>query len=59
MGISSKLSCQHTHHQIGFVENIHKSIVETSLSLLATTNAPLNLWEDAFDTAIFLLNKLP
>jgi hypothetical protein len=41
MGISYRLSCPHTHHQMGTVERKHKHIVETGLSLLAIASIPL------------------
>jgi hypothetical protein len=58
MGISYRLSCLHTHHQMGTVERKHRHIVETRLSLLATVNIPLNFWDSTFETATYLINRL-
>jgi hypothetical protein len=59
MGISYRLSCPHTHHQMGTVERKHRHIVETGLSLLATASIPLTFWDSAFETATYLINRLP
>jgi hypothetical protein len=59
LGISYRLSCPHTHHQMGSVERKHRHIVETGLSLLATANVPLYLWDEAFNSATYLINRLP
>jgi len=59
MGVSYRLSCPHTHHQMGFVERKHRHIVETGLTLLATSSAPLSFWDSAFETAVYLINRLP
>jgi hypothetical protein len=57
LGVSYRLSCPHTHHQMGFVERKHQHIVETGLTLLATACAPLTLWDSAFETATYLINR--
>jgi IS30 family transposase len=59
MGTSYRLSCPHTHYQMGTVERKHRHIVETGLSLLATANVPLTFWDSAFETATYLINRLP
>jgi hypothetical protein len=59
MEISYRLSFPHTHHQMGTVERKHRHIVETGLSLLATASIPLNFWDSAFETATYLINRLP
>lgn len=59
MGISYRLSCPHTHHQMGSVERKHRHLVETGLSLLAHASAPLSLWDEAFTTSCYLINRLP
>lgn len=50
IGISYRLSCPHTHHQMGTAERKHRHIVETGLSLLATASIPLTFWDSAFET---------
>jgi hypothetical protein len=59
MGVSYRLSCPHTHHQMGSVKRKHHHIVETGLSLLATVNVPLTFWDSAFETTTYLINRLP
>jgi hypothetical protein len=59
MGVSYRLSCPHTHHQMGTVERKHCHIVETGLSLLATASVPFTFWDSAFETAAYLINRLP
>jgi len=59
MGISYRLSCPHTHHQMGTVERKHRHIVEIGLSLLATASISLNFWDSAFETATYPINRLP
>jgi hypothetical protein len=56
MGISYRLSCPHTHHQMGTVERKHRHIVETGLSLLATASIPLTFWDSAFETNVYVIN---
>jgi hypothetical protein len=59
MGVSYRLSCPHTHHQMGSVERKHRHIVETGLTLLATSSAPTSFWDSAFETAVYIINRLP
>ena len=58
-GIAHRLSCPHTHQQNGAVERKHRHIVETGLALLYHANLPLRFWDDAFQTACYLINRLP
>jgi hypothetical protein len=59
MGIQYRLSCPHTHHQMRTIEIKHRHIVETRLSLLVTASIPLTFWDSAFETATYLVNRLP
>jgi hypothetical protein len=59
MGISYRFSCSHTHHQMGSVERKHRHIVETCLTILATSSAPISFWDSAFETTVYLINRLP
>jgi hypothetical protein len=59
IGVSYRFSCPHTHHQMGSVERKHRHIVDTGLALLAHASAPLSLWDDAFQTSCYLINRLP
>jgi hypothetical protein len=58
-GISHHISCPHTHQQNGLAERKHRHIVETGLALLAQAQMPLRFWDDAFNTATFLINRMP
>jgi histone deacetylase 1/2 len=59
IGITHHISCPHAHQQNGSVERKHRHIVEVDLSLLARPSVPLNFWDEAFLTAVFLINRLP
>jgi hypothetical protein len=59
IGISHRLSCPHTHQQNGAVKCKHSHIVETGLALLSHAYVPLTHWDDAFQTACYLINRLP
>jgi transposase InsO family protein len=58
-GITHRVSCPHTHQQNGAVERKHRHIVETGLALLSYASIPLRFWDDAFQTACYLINRLP
>jgi hypothetical protein len=59
LGISQLVSCPHTHQQNGSAERKHRHIVEVGLALLAHASMPLKFWDEAFLTAVFLINRLP
>ncbi len=58
-GILSCISCPHTPQQNGISERKHRHIVETGLALLAQSNLHTKYWIDAFNTAVYLINRLP
>jgi histone deacetylase 1/2 len=58
VGISHLVSCPHAHQQNGQAERKHRHIVEVGLSLLAYASMPLKLWDEAFLTAVYLINRL-
>ena len=58
-GITHRVSCPHTHQQNGFVECKHRHIVETGLALLYHANVLFHFWDDTFQTACYLINRLP
>ena len=58
-GIGHRLSCPHTHQQNGAVERKHRHIIETGLALLYHASIPFRFWDDAFQTACCLINRLP
>jgi histone deacetylase 1/2 len=59
VGISHLVSCPHAHQQNGPAERKHRHIVEVGLSLLAYASMPLKYWDEAFLTAVYLINRLP
>lgn len=58
-GISFRSSCPGHPEQNGLAERKHRHIVETGLTLLAHAHMPLSYWIDAFNTALYLINRLP
>jgi histone deacetylase 1/2 len=59
VGIAHHISCPHKHQQNGSAERKHRHIVEVGLSILAHASMPLKYWDEAFLTAVFLINRLP
>lgn len=59
IGIKHQVSCPHAHQQNGSAERKHRHIVEMGLTLLAHVCVPLKFWDEAFLTAVFLVNRLP
>jgi len=59
IGIHHHLICPHTHEQNGTVERRHRHIVETGLTLRGQCKAPLKFWSYAFETTIYLINRMP
>lgn len=59
LGILHRLSCPHTSEQNGFVERRHRHVVETGLTLLAQSGVPTRFWNFAFETATYLINRMP
>jgi histone deacetylase 1/2 len=59
LGILHHVSCPHAHQQNGAAERKHRHIVEVGLSLLAHAAMPLKFWDEAFLTAVYLINRLP
>jgi histone deacetylase 1/2 len=59
LGIAHHVSCPHAHQQNGSAERKHRHIVEVGLSLLAHASMPLKYWDEAFFTAVFIINRLP
>lgn len=58
-GIHYQFSCPYTPQQNGVVEQKHRHVVETVLSLLFQSHMPLRYWVDAFLTTTFLINQMP
>ncbi|KAK9061505.1 hypothetical protein SSX86_018687 [Deinandra increscens subsp. villosa] len=59
LGIVHRRSCPHTSEQNGIVERRHRHVVETGLALLAQSHVPQRFWHYAFDTAVYLINRMP
>lgn len=59
MGITHHVSCPHAHQQNGSAGKKHRHIVEVGLSLLAHAYMPLKFWDEAFLTAVYLINHVP
>jgi hypothetical protein len=57
--IAHHVSCQHAHQQNGSAKRKHRHIVEIGLALLAKAFMPLKFWDEAFVTAVMLINVLP
>ncbi|XP_047337181.1 cation/H(+) antiporter 15-like [Impatiens glandulifera] len=58
-GILHRLSCPHTSEQNGIAERKIRHITEIGLTLLAHASMPLHYWSEAFETATYLINRLP
>ncbi|RVW34641.1 Retrovirus-related Pol polyprotein from transposon RE1 [Vitis vinifera] len=58
-GILHRFSCPYNSSQNGRVERKHRHVVETGLALLAHAGLPLKFWSYAFQTATFLINRMP
>lgn len=58
-GILHRISCPYTALQNGLAERKHRHVVETYRSLLAQSKLPISYWVDAFNTAVYLINRLP
>lgn len=58
-GVIHCLPYLHTHEQNGKIERRHRHVVETGLSLLAHAAVLQKHWHFAFETAVYLINRLP
>lgn len=58
-GIVHRFSCPYTHEQNGMAERKHGHITELGLALLANASMPLKYWGEAFQTVIYIINRLP
>ncbi|KAC9151527.1 hypothetical protein E3N88_46290 [Mikania micrantha] len=59
LSIIQRRSCPHTSEQNETVERQHRHVVETGLTLLAQYHLPQQFWHFAFETAVYLINRLP
>lgn len=58
-GISHYTTPPHTPELNGTAERRHRHIVETGRALLHHSNLPPQFWSFAFQTAVYLINRLP
>ena len=58
-GIQHLKSPPYTPQLVGSAERKHRHIVETGLVLLHHSALPLKFWSAAFQTATYLINRLP
>ncbi|OMO95913.1 hypothetical protein CCACVL1_05180 [Corchorus capsularis] len=49
----------HTSEHNGFAERRHRHVIETGLTLLHQASLPLEFWSYAFQTAVYLINRMP
>lgn len=59
IGVHFQHPCPHIHTQNGKAERKHQHIVDIGLTLLAQATLPLIFWWDAFETATYIINRLP
>ncbi|RVW27268.1 Retrovirus-related Pol polyprotein from transposon TNT 1-94 [Vitis vinifera] len=59
VGIAHRFSCPYNSAQNGRVERKHRHVVETGLALLSHASLPMKYWHYAFQTATFLINRMP
>lgn len=58
-GINHRITCPYSHPQNGSIERRHSHIIEIGLALMAHASIPQNIWTEAFQTAVFLINQMP
>jgi hypothetical protein len=58
-GINHLQTPPHTPQHNGAAERRHRHLVETGLTLLQTASFPSKYWSYAFQTAVYLINRLP
>jgi len=58
-GIEHQLTTPYTPLQNGFVESKNRTIMEMTRCLLHDKGLPKNLWAEAANTVVFLLNRFP
>jgi hypothetical protein len=59
VGIAHQVSCHHTHQQNGAAERKNRHIVKMGFALLTHASMPLKYWDEAFLTAVYIINRTP
>ena len=59
ISIQHHLICPHSHEQNSTVERCHKHIIETGLTFLGQCKGPFRFWNYAFETSVYLINRMP
>lgn len=59
MGIQHLKTPPHTPQHNGTAERRHKHIVDTGFTLLHQAKLPHKYWSYAFQSAVYLINRLP
>ncbi|KAM2860061.1 hypothetical protein COP2_025401 [Malus domestica] len=58
-GITHQISCPYTPEQNGLAERKHRHLVETTVTLLQSSQLPSQLWSFAVQTVNYLINRMP
>jgi len=58
-GIKRELTARYTPQQNGVAERKNRTIMEMALSMLQSKNLPKQFWDEAVNTAIYILNRPP
>lgn len=58
-GLIHEYSCSQTPQQNGVAERKNRHILETARALLIGAKVPHRHWDDAFVTAVYLMNRMP
>lgn len=58
-GITHRIAFPHTHEQNGSAKRKIRHITKTGLTLLAHGSVPKKYWHFAFDTSVYLINRMP
>lgn len=59
IGIQYQVICPHAHKKIGSVERRYRHIVKIRLTLMANAHISSRFWHYAFESSIYLINKMP
>lgn len=57
LGIHHKKSTAHVPQQNGYVERDVRTVIESACSMLNSSVLPKQLWAEAINTAVYVLNR--